>query len=70
MHWTVHQLELGRTLVEAPRQLSPWGIRRAGHKSDLPLLQLEVYDGGGFTPSHGVWRLEGKVAAIVEAARA
>lgn len=57
MHWTVRRLELGRTAIEA------------APRNDRPRLRLEVYDGGGFTPSHGVWRLEGKVAAIVKAGR-
>lgn len=57
MHWTVRRLELGRTAIDA------------AHQWDRPRLRLEVYDGGGVTPSHGVWRLEGKVAAIVEAGR-
>jgi hypothetical protein len=28
---------------------------------------LEVYDGGGYALSHGVWRIAGRVAAVVEA---
>jgi len=52
--WTVRRLELGRHVVElaAPR---------------LPPVRLEVYDGGGFVPSHAVWRIEGRVAAVLVA---
>jgi hypothetical protein len=53
--WTVHQLELGRTAIDAPTDVT------------RPRLRLEVYDGGGFTPSHGVWRIAGRVAVVVEA---
>jgi len=55
-HWTVRRLELGRTAVDAV------------HRWDRPRLRLEVYDGGGFTSSHGVWRVEGRVATVVKAA--
>jgi hypothetical protein len=62
--WTVRPLELGRTAIEA----SASGRRH--NKAVLMRIRLEVYDGGGCTPSHGVWRLEGKVTAIVKAAQA
>lgn len=56
-HWTLRRLELGRTACELT-----WPRR------DRPVpVHLEVYDGGGFTPSHGVWRIAGRVAAVVEA---
>jgi hypothetical protein len=54
--WTVRPLDLGRTAVDLLAEL---GAR----------ISLEVYDGGGFTHSHGVWRVEGKLWAVVEAGR-
>ena len=57
LRWTLRRLELGRTACELTWPLPDHPQR----------LCLEVYDGGGFTPSHGVWRIAGRVAAVVEA---
>lgn len=56
--WTVRRLDLGRTAIDA------------AHRWDRPRIRLEVYDGGGFTPSHAVWRVDGRAVAVAEAGRA
>lgn len=50
--WTIRVLELGRTACELILE-------------DGIVLCLEVYDGGGHVASHGLWRIGGKLAAIV-----
>jgi len=58
--WTLRPLSLGRTTCELTWPLpAPQG--------DPPRLCLEVYDGGGYAPSHGVWRIAGRVVVVVEA---
>jgi len=49
---TICRLELGRTAVDA------------AHRWDQPRVRLEVCDGGGFTSSHGVWRVDGQVTTL------
>jgi hypothetical protein len=56
-HWTLRPLSLGRTTCE----LAP------APQGGPPRLCLEVYDGGGYAPSHGVWRIAGRVVLVVEA---
>ncbi len=51
--WTVRDYELGRVHVE----------RLVGGV----VVRLEVFTGGGFVPSHGVWRVAGEGVAVVEA---
>jgi hypothetical protein len=52
-HWTIRPIELGRTACE----LVVNGRR----------ICLEVYDGGGYCAGHGLWRIGGRLIAIVEA---
>ena len=60
IHWTLRRLELGRTACELT-----WPL--PAPRGSPARLCLEVYDGGGFTPSHGVWRVAGRVVRVVEA---
>jgi hypothetical protein len=52
--WTVRQLELGRHAFEI---VHPSGV----------LIRLEVFDGGGFVGTVGMWRFAGKLVRIEEA---
>lgn len=62
--WTVRELDLGRTVVELA--MDPFRIH--GFERDPPpLLSVEVYDGGGWCGSHCVWRVAGKLWAVVGA---
>lgn len=55
--WTATPLDLGRTAFEVT---TPLGTR----------IRLELFDGGGFVASIGVWRIAGWVARIAEAGQA
>lgn len=52
--WSVHQLELGRSAYEL--------VTLSGAR-----VRFELYDGGGFCTSLGVWRVQGRVWGVVEA---
>jgi hypothetical protein len=54
--WTYRALELGRCRLELVRAAVP--------------VVLEVYDGGGHYPGHGIWRVAGRDVAIRSAGQA
>jgi hypothetical protein len=56
LRWTAREVELGRTFFVG----SLGGVD----------MRLEVYDGGGFCPSHGVWRVAGKLWGLLQAGSA
>jgi hypothetical protein len=55
--WRIRERELGRTSLEFTLQ---GGI----------VLGFELYDGGGFVASIGMWWLAGRVVGVVEGVEA